>query len=635
MAAGTRGMGVRRILPGGGARRLPGIDPWVVLLLALSLLALTPLVAPGYFFGAHDGRHSVFYVVMFDESLRSGALWPRWAMHHAQGYGYPTFVLQAPLAFYVAEVFVLLGTGITNAVKIAWGLGFLWGALGAYGLARHWVETLGPPGWKDRGPAAGLVAGLLFVFIPYHLVDIYVRAAFAETMMLAWFPWAVWAFDRLIGQGMAPGWQGRLLLAALSLAAVLLTHVFALLAFVPLLAGFVLFRLALRWLWEENGEGLWRGLRAKGRERLQVTLLAAAGGVAGILLAAAFLVPLVVEGPFVDQQRWVQETYDFHRHWVYLGQFLSPYWGYGFSDDPTGANDTLGFQLGAMAVILGLVGLQRVLRPQAWTAWRALLAFLIAATLAVVLSMTPWAAWLWETVSLLAVIQFPWRLMTLTTLTLALLGGLVVADLAGEEAVRGLAARSWQAGVLVMALLVVYASYGYARPARLDPIEPWREDGRAVAEFEATYPDMLGYTSQTQERFTTSPMTEQYLDFQGEFNPDRLARLAILAGDGKILEQYGRGQRFGGVVEMATPGTVQIRVYDFPGWQVRLDGRPVPHRTSPPYGLIEVDVPAGRHRIDLVMGWTPARAVGMALSGITLLGLLGLWLWGRRRQPSL
>ncbi len=602
-------------------------DPWAILLLVLSLLALTPLIAPGYFYGAHDGRHSVFYVAMFDESLRSGALWPRWAMDHAQGYGYPTFVLQAPLAFYVAEVFVLLGMGITHAVKVAWALGFLWGAWGAYRLVRRWVRTLAPEPTVGRwASGAGLVAGLLFVFIPYHLVDIYVRAAFAETMMMAWLPWAVLAFDRLIAQGTRPGWQGRLLWAALSLAAVLLTHVFALLAFVPLLAGFVLFRLLLV-AWSERREGRFDPWRSLG----QNTLLAASGGLAGILLAAAFLVPLVVDGPFVDQQGWVRDTYDFRRHWVYLGQFLSPYWGYGFSDDPTGANDTLGFQLGAVAVILALVALYRTARPQPWTAWRGLLGFLLLATAAVILSMTPWAAFLWEQVSVLAVIQFPWRLMALTTLTMALLGGLVVADLLGATADP----RNRASGVLVVALLVVYASYSYARPAKLEPIEPWREDGRAVAEFEATYPDMIGYTSQVEEPFTTSPMTEQYLDRQGDFDPDRLARLAILEGEGRILDQYSRGQRFGGVVEMATPGVVQIRVYDFPGWQVRIDGQPVPHRTSPPYGLIQVEVPAGRHEVELVMGWTPARTLGMAVSGATLLVLVGLWLRGRSRQPTL
>ncbi|HMN30892.1 MAG TPA: hypothetical protein PKE45_22245, partial [Caldilineaceae bacterium] len=84
------------------------VDPYLILLLGLSLLAVTPLWSPGYFYDAHDGRHSVFYQVMFDASLRDGAWWPRWAMHHNQGYGYPTFIILAPIGFYLTELFVLL-----------------------------------------------------------------------------------------------------------------------------------------------------------------------------------------------------------------------------------------------------------------------------------------------------------------------------------------------------------------------------------------------------------------------------------------------------------------------------------------------------------------------------------------------
>ena len=46
------------------------------------------------------------------------------------------------------------------------------------------------------------------------------------------------------------------------------------------------------------------------------------------------------------------DTYDFRNHFVYFGQFLSPLWGFGFSDDPTGVNDGMSFQLGMMAVIM-------------------------------------------------------------------------------------------------------------------------------------------------------------------------------------------------------------------------------------------------------------------------------------------
>lgn len=113
------------------------VDGYLILLLALSLPALAPLLAPGYFYDAHDGRHSVFYLIQFDASLRDGALWPRWAMHHIQGYGYPTFLIQAPLGFYLGEVFVLLGAGFTLAAKLSWTVGLLAGAWGMYALARH------------------------------------------------------------------------------------------------------------------------------------------------------------------------------------------------------------------------------------------------------------------------------------------------------------------------------------------------------------------------------------------------------------------------------------------------------------------------------------------------------------------
>ena len=88
------------------------LDGYLILLLVLSLPALAPLLAPGYFYDAHDGRHTVFYLSQFDASLRDGAWWPRWAMHHIQGYGYPTFLIQAPLGFYLGEVFVLSAPGL-------------------------------------------------------------------------------------------------------------------------------------------------------------------------------------------------------------------------------------------------------------------------------------------------------------------------------------------------------------------------------------------------------------------------------------------------------------------------------------------------------------------------------------------
>jgi len=247
--------------------------------------------------------------------------------------------------------------------------------------------------------------------------------------------------------------------------------------------------------------------------------------------------------------------------------------------------------------------------------------------------MTPGAAWLWRSVEPLSVLQFPWRLLTLVSFLLSGLGGLVIWQVNVEDGKSREEGQSG-AGVLALGLLVVFASLTYSRPQALQPIEPWREDGRAVFEFEQAHPDMLGYTNLVEERFTQSPMTPQYAasDFTGAFSNQDLERLGILAGQGEILDHYSRGQSFGGRVRMASAGVVQVRVFDFPGWQVRLDGQPVAHRVSPPHGLIELDVPAGAHQIDVRMGGTPARTAGAALSGLTLLGLAGLWGVGRVRR---
>lgn len=604
--------------------RRPSFDPYLILLLILSLPALAPLLAPGYFYAAHDGRHSVFYISMFDAALRDGAWWPRWAMHHNQGMGYPTFLIQAPLGHYLAEAFVLLGAGYTLAAKCAWVVGFLAGAWGMYRLVLHWLPQ---PPWStgahtedeveegsrlDGQKLAAVAAGALYVYFPYHIAGIYVRGALNDTLLLAWLPWLFLAFDRLLLGGAAPGWTRRLGLAMLVLAGLLLTHTFALLSIAPFLVVFVFFRLGQAWV----QRGLpWR----------QATL-AAAGGLGGLLLTSIFLLPLLAEGRYLQQQVFVGNTYDFRHHFVQVGQFFSPFWGFGYSDDPQGANDTMGFQVGALLVILALVGLFTVPRAQRE---RGLLVFLLGAGAALLLLMTPLARPVWEAVPALAVIQFPWRLLALAGFVFSAVGGLALWNLL-PGAVPD---PRPEGGLVLVSILAIAASYPYLQ-ANLQPVEPWRADGRAVFQFEQEHPDMLGYTAWVTEPFTRTAVSPGYerQDYQ-EVRGDApgLPRLEIAVGAGTVVENYSRGSSAGGVVNMATPGTVQIDVYYFPGWSVAVDGQPAAIRPSAPTGAILVDVPAGEHRIDArfdvnAVG-TPPRALGAAVSGAMLLAVIALLAW--------
>ena len=60
------------------------------LTLALTALAVAFLL-PGYFWGANDARHHVYFLFEYDRLVQDGIWWPRWSPDFAFGYGYPFF----------------------------------------------------------------------------------------------------------------------------------------------------------------------------------------------------------------------------------------------------------------------------------------------------------------------------------------------------------------------------------------------------------------------------------------------------------------------------------------------------------------------------------------------------------------
>ncbi|MCB9143632.1 MAG: hypothetical protein H6646_15310 [Anaerolineales bacterium] len=577
-------------------------DRELILLLIFSIFAVAALLSPGFFFRAHDADHTVFYLIEFDASIRDGILWPRWSPDHAMGYGYPFWVVYAPLAYFAAEVFHLLGVGFTASIKVVMALSALFGGWGMYALLRRWW------GRNGIGRGAALVGGLVYVYAPYHLLTLYVRAAFAEYVAMAWFPWVILAFDDVVE------WGGlrRIALAALALGALFLTHSATLMVFTPLLAIYLLFALVRKTIRQRREQESWRQVIGSFAQVVAAGLLA-------IGLAAIFLLPLAAEQGAVQQKDWVAENYLYQKHFVWPNQFVDPFWGFGFSDDPTGPNDGMSFQLGIVGVVLALVaavvGLRRASHRRGQTA------FFVVALLAVLLLMMPLARPVWDAFGPAALIQFPWRLLSTASLFLAILAGAAVGNTLGTgEGSQFPAAH-------VLGLVVVLASLAFTVPQYTD-IQPIDESVQSIMRFELAYPDMIGHTAAVQEPFTESPLLPQYL--AGE----PLQKVALIAGSGEVETLRTGGSSVDARVNLDSPSTVLFYTYDFPGWRATVDGQPAAHRTEPPYGLIAVDVPAGDHRVSIRHGGTPDRDAGTWISVVSLALVAGLLIfdWSRTRR---
>ncbi len=542
---------------------------YLLLALLLAGFAVAPLLAPGYFLEAHDAPHSLFFLVEFDQAIRDGALVPRWGPDHALGYGYPTFVFYSPLAYYLAEGFHLAGAGITDAVKATYAVGLALSAAGMFLLAGALA-----------GPAAGLVAAVVYAFAPYRFVDMYVRSALAESFALALYPWVLWAFWRLAA---APS-RRRVTGAALAYGALLLTHNVTAFLFTPLLGAFALF-------------ALWRHGRLR-RGRAWASL--AAAGALAVALAAFSLIPSLTERRYIAQDQWTRDNYNLSEHFVYLGQLLSPFWGYGYA--VPGPDDDMSLQIGLVPLGLGLAGVLLARRDRR-TAPAARL-FGVAA-LAYAFLMLSVSGPVWKAAPLLSLAQFPWRLLGVVTLSLALLAGL-----GARYAGAGRASTA-----VVLCLLAVAAGLPYAQPQHTPP-STRAEQPVGVIDFELEHTDMRGMTAWAEHMPADSPKVAAYL--AGE--PLPLAESDVAGAEMQSLRAGGHVQTV--LVRLPTAGSVRFHTYYYPGWTATVDGQPVSIRPEGELGVISLDVPAGEHQVSIRFGNTPLRT---ASNWITLAAVVALF----------
>jgi hypothetical protein len=437
------------------------------------------------------------------------------------------------------------------------------------------------------GDRAGFLAGVVYMYVPFHLVEIFVRSAYAEFVALALIPLVFWAFTELIA---APS-RRRLALAGMAYGLLALTHHTSFFTFSPLLIIYVLYLILARARFNLK-ELFWRGLYA------------GLAGLLGLALAAIYLLPVITETRFIKVEQWTSGSYNYLQHFVYFSQFFSPEWGYGYAG--AGLQDDFSFQLGLVVVVL--LSFALVLACIRSFPHRGTAFFFLAATLAVTLLMSPLATPVWQLIPIATLVQFPWRLLGMTAFTMSIAAGTIAID--GEQPVL----------LALLGLVVILASFPYTQPQYTD-IPDWAETPLAVVNWDRdSIADRVGMVSVTQEQPQTSPLEPLYLAGRP------LEAGALIAGQGEVTTLHRGGASSQVRVTAAGPVTLQFYTYDYPGWRVTLDDRPLPHRAGPPYGLVTVDIPPGEHLVHLSMGSTPSRTVGGLVSGLGLIIVVGLWL---------
>ncbi len=584
------------------------IDPYLILLILFSLFAIGPLLAPGYFWGAHDGRHSVYFLFEFDRVIQDGILYPRWLPDFTFGYGYPFFNIYGPGAFYVGEALHLIGLDFVAATKIVFALAILLSGPAMFGFIKRLTGS---------SPAAFL-SGLMYIYLPYHISDLYVRAAMEESVALIFLPLVFWGFYETVVN------PKRLTIVATALAygAMLFSHSAVTLLSTIVLGFWVLFLMLgeVRKRRHPNLSSFIFHLFALGLPPLAALLL-------GLGLVAISFLPATLEYQFVRTDQWFENYYNYSNHFVYLFQLFNPTWGFGIS--VPGPHDGMSFQIGVVPALLAIFSVIAVVMNPNGT--RRFWLFFLATTAIVALLTLHVALPIWHALPFLAFFQFPWRLMALTTVPLAALAG---ASALTQESNGD--TRSISLPTLLLGLLILLGSYPYLtaqtqRQAAEGPVSVL-----GLFRFQQSAGEMTGSTAWVKEIPTWSPMADVY--FANKKVKTKIDLTAEPQPDWVGVDQTGKGLRANGervrIDSSRDDQPVTFNTFYYPGWRAFITPensdaiiRELPITPVGELGRIQVRVPKGKYWLSLRFEDTPPRLAGAWISALGVLLALGLLIW--------
>lgn len=522
---------------------LPGI-----LLLFFAILPLTDLLHPGLFI-AHDSESHVARLASFYQSLSEGNLIPRWAGNLNNGFGTPILMFLYPFPEYLGSLFHFFGASFIDSVKIVFALGFFLSGIFMY----LWAK-------EELGEEGGLVAGIFYIIVPYRFVDIYVRGALGENTAFVFLPLALWSIYK-IGQTSKLKYVW---ITSLGVTGLILSHNALSLMFLPMIVLYIFYKF---WLTKQK----------------KIFFFSVVTGVLfGFFLSAFFWIPAFFEGKYTLRDIVISGK-GVAGHFSTLKQLIYSPWGYGGSGGPlSGFSMQVGFAQW-LVVLLGVVALYLLLRRRQ----KKTFVFLSAAQVlfwTTLYLMTKNSQPIWEIISILPKFQFPWRLLSLSVFTTAVIGGLVV--------------NIFQHRILTVLLisLVFITNKDYWHAQGYYPYD----DNRFIKEYEGTTD-----TGESSPRWSTRAE---------EIKPN--AHIEVVAGNATIKEMRRLSNLHEYEIKAVIPSKLLENTLYFPGWEVFVNGQKADVEFQDPThrGKMTFWVPEGDSKIVVKFGETKLRKTSNLIS---------------------
>ncbi len=517
----------------------------------LFLLSLFSLWIVGSFFpsglpNTHDGQTHVMRLASFYQALVDGQVPPRWAGNLAYGFGSPVLSFSFPLPYLLGEIFHRFGFSFVDSIKTV----FIFSVF-LSGLAMFLFLS------RVTGKLPAFLGSTLYLLAPYRFLDLYVRGDVGESLVFIFPPlilWLLWNQEKMN--------FSRIIFAAFALGMMFLSHqimaaVFTVIILILLLA----------------------------RRRIVVFLIST---VLGFLIAAFNLLPLIFEKKLTNLDLLV--TTNFQDQFPSFRSLLYSVWHWGPAL-PGNPEISMAFQLGIAQWLVIFLFVSYLIWCHRFREINYRFSVLVLVLfLGVLFLITGYSQFLWENVSLLAMVLYPWRFLGAAIFLVAIMSALLIHQIK-QKSIK----------ILLVIILVVLAWYGNRH-----------------------HTQVVGRTVHDDAFYLTFPGTS---DMWGEFLPKDTkppqetvpSKVLITEGKAEItkVETTSNEVTFEAAVEKESK--IAINNFYYPGWEIYANNQKIDLERSQ---ILEFRLPSGIYQIKARFVETPIRQIGNWLSITSLISLL-------------
>ncbi len=529
---------------------------WIYLgLLVLLTVPLCWRIFGNDLINAHDSMAGLIRALSMNENMGRGQWLVRWAPGINWGYGYPMFNFYPPFFSCTAVLFFQLTHHMVLAMNLSCSLFWLLSGIGMFLFAREF--------WGDEG---GMFSAVLYLWAPYHMIDLYVRGAFAEFSSFAFFPFLL-LFILKMSRNMG---LGIFCLGIASVFGLSLTHNIMSMLFFPVAVAYMLF------LYFTKKRSVW-------------ILWTVDAFVVGLMMSSFFWLPALVEKQFLNLDFLISMRYDFHKSFVSWAELFWP-----MNKDTV---DGISFQVGVLHSLVALCTL--IFLPRIFKISKALgfsyIFFFMVGFSAVFFSLSMSHPF-WERISMLRFVQFPWRFLTIIVFAISFLCGSL-----------GLIIRN---PLIRNVLLIMAGIAAICISLNTVPKPTFVDHERTPENFLA-----MGEGEYTPRWIMVPPNGFPSRKFEIVHGSGQL-------GDEKVINPVHYETTF----QAAEASALCFHSFYFPGWKVLVDGQSVDPNLKNPFGVILFFVPPGNHDIEVVFGPTGIRIMAVIISWLGFILLLAcIW----------